>query len=192
MRRRARVGWIATLGVVLLHSACSKGGDKQPKSDRGGAQPSAAARTSPAAAGKPDQPAAPVTPEPPATLTDVNLVAADMGGAVEELTGSYGAGLVGRRLIDGGLDQAWTAPADWSPNMSANNAYWVKYPQDIVFSFYERKAALVGAVAITPPAKPTVPVPDSLTGPVNVEIWTAMDSAPASRPSRSRPPKRDS
>ncbi len=115
---------------------------------------------------------------PPATLTDVNLVAADMGGAVEALSGSYGSGLTGHRLIDGRLDDAWSAPEGWNPNMMYGQDYWVKYPQEAVFSFYERRPALVGAVAVTPPVKPVLQVEDSLSGPANVEIWTSMDTAP--------------
>jgi len=101
-----------------------------------------------------------------------------MGGAVEELSGSYGPGLTGRRLIDGRLDQAWSAPEGWNPNMMYGESYFVKYPQEAVFSFYERRPALVGAVAITPPPRPILQVEDSMSGPAKVEIWTAMDSAP--------------
>ena len=38
---------------------------------------------------------------------DANVAAADMGGAVEELTGNYGPGFTGRRLIDGLTDPSW-------------------------------------------------------------------------------------
>ncbi len=40
-----------------------------------------------------------------------NVAAADMGGAVEELTGNYGPGFTGRRLIDGLLDPTWKLDA---------------------------------------------------------------------------------
>jgi hypothetical protein len=117
----------------------------------------------------------PPVPEPPATLTDVNLVAADMGGAVEELTGFYGPGLDGRRLIDGLLDPTWRAPADWWPGGMYNQDYWTKYPQDIVFSFFERRPALVGALTFILPDAPTVAVEnDPSTAPANVEVWTSM------------------
>jgi hypothetical protein len=46
-------------------------------------------------------------PEPLATLTDVNVAANDIGGGIEELTGNYGPGFTGRRLIDGLLDPTW-------------------------------------------------------------------------------------
>ena len=92
MTRRVRLGLIGMLGVVLLQgTACSKGGERAPRAiaparhlprrhRRGRGPPRRTPRRLPA------------KPEPPATLTDVNLVAADMGGAVEELTGFYGPG----------------------------------------------------------------------------------------------------
>lgn len=120
----------------------------------------------------------PPVPVPPATLTDVNLVAADVGGAVEEVTGFYGPGLTGNRMIDGLPGPAWFAPDDWSANMMFNEYYWIKYPHDMVFSFYERQPALIGAVTILPLDAPTVTVTDASTAPAEVEIWTAMDRAP--------------
>jgi hypothetical protein len=125
------------------------------------------------------QAAAPAVPLPPATLTDVNLVAMDMGGAVEELTGFYGPGLHGRRLIDGKPTPTWRAPDDWWPGGMFNEDYWTKYPQEIVLSFYERKPALVGALTFVLPDAPTVEVQDDpSTAPANVEVWTSMDLAP--------------
>ena len=178
MTRRAGAGPIGMLAVVLLHgTACSRGGDRQP-SNGGGSQAPAAASASPTAGTKPES-AAPGTPEPPATLTDVNLVAADAGGAVEELTGFYGPGLTGRRLIDGLMRPTWRAPADWWPGGMYNQDYWTKYPQEIVFSFYERKPALVGGLTLVVPQPPTVQVEDSSTAPAQVEVWTGMDSVPA-------------
>jgi hypothetical protein len=119
----------------------------------------------------------PAAPTAPATLTDVNLAAADMGGAVEEQTGAYGAGFFGRRLIDGLDEPTWRAPADWWPGGMYNEDYWTKYPQEIVLSFYERRPALVGAVLFVVPEKPTVTVEDPSTAPANVEVWTSMDLA---------------
>lgn len=154
-----RAHLIAMLALaVFIGTACS---------DKSGESPPASA-----------PPAKESTPIAPATLTDVNLVAADVGGAVEELTGFYGPGLMGYRLIDGQLDSTWFAPADWSPYGMYSKVYWTKYPQDIVFSFYERQPALVGAVAITPPDAPTVKVEDASTAPAKVEIWMSMDIAP--------------
>jgi hypothetical protein len=114
----------------------------------------------------------------PTTLTDVDVAAADMGGAVEGLTGMYGPGLTGRRLIDGALDTVWSVPEDWAPRNMYYKPAWATYPHDIVLSFYERQPALVGAVAIVAPAAPTVKVEDASTAPRDVEVWTAMDSAP--------------
>jgi von Willebrand factor type A domain-containing protein len=180
MTRRARLGLIGMLGVGLLQgTACAKGGEKGPASDRAGMKSPATAPTPSAAAAKPDSAAAPAKPEPPATLTDVNLVAADMGGAVEELTGFYGPGLRGRRLIDGLLQPTWRAPDNWWPGGMYDSLYWTKYPQDIVFSFYERKSALVGGMSLVVPHPPTVTVEDSSTAPAQVEVWTAMDNVPA-------------
>ena len=146
-----------------------------------------AAATLSAGCGRRDQNAAPAAqsspaptpPEPgaPATLTDVNVAAADMGGAVEELTGAYGSGFFGRRLIDGLNDPTWRAPADWWPGGMYNQEYWTKYPQDIVISFYERRPALVGAVMFVIPEKPTVKVEDPSTAPADVEIWTSIELA---------------
>ena len=56
--------------------------------------------------------------------------------------------------------------------------YWTKYPQDIVFSFYERQPALVGAVTVLPSDAPTVKVTDASTAPGEVEVWSSIDIAP--------------
>ena len=181
MTRRMRPLLSVLLGLALLQgAACTKDRSKgtaantdgsKSGADTGGAGPPAGSTsTSPPAAAR---------PEPPATLTDVNLVAANMGGAVEELTEFYGPGLRGRRLIDGLLDPTWRAPDNWWPGGMYNQSYWTKYPQEVLFSFYERKPALVGALTFILPAAPTVTVEDSSTAPAQVEVWTAMDSAPA-------------
>ena len=116
-------------------------------------------------------------PLPPATLTDVNLIDPDMGGAVEAVPGVYGPGLDnGRRLIDGQAEPTWRAPANWWPGGMYNPIYWTQYPQDLVFSFFERKPALVGAVTLVLPDAPTVPVQDDpSTAPADVEVWISMD-----------------
>jgi hypothetical protein len=125
----------------------------------------------------PPKTTAPAAPVAPATLTDVNLAAADIGGAVEEVTGFYGPGYFGRRLIDGLAEPTWRAPADWWPGGMYSATYWTKYPQDIVLSFYERRPALVGAVTFVMPETPTVKVEDPSTAAGDVEIWTSMDLA---------------
>jgi hypothetical protein len=179
MTRRARLGLIGILGGMLLQAtACAKGGDKGPVSDRAGTRPPGSASTPSGSAAKPEAEAPAGRPEAPATLTDVNLVAADMGGAIEELTGFYGPGLRGRRLIDGLPAPTWRAPDDWWPGGMYDQQYWTRYPQDIVFSFYERKPALIGGVTLVLPGAPTVQVEDSSTAPAQVEVWTAMDQAP--------------
>ncbi|HLG52979.1 MAG TPA: hypothetical protein VI339_03635, partial [Steroidobacteraceae bacterium] len=65
----------------------------------------------------------------PAPTADTNLAAADMGGAIEELTDNYGPGFMGRRLIDGLLDPTWRWAKDYQE---------VPYPQEAVISFFER------------------------------------------------------
>jgi len=177
MSRGERLLVLGLLGLLLQSAACTRDAEKQPAGDR--AAVSKPSSTSPAApTSGPASTATDTTPAPPATLTDVNLVAADMGGAVETVGGSYGSGLTGHRLIDGRLDDTWSAPEGWSANMMFNQDYWVKYPQEAVFSFYERRPALVGAVAVTPPDKPVLQVEDSLSGPATVEVWASMDTAP--------------
>jgi len=119
----------------------------------------------------------PPAPPPPATLTDVNLIDPDMGGAIEELPGVYGPGLDnGLRLIDGKNDPTWRAPADWWAGGMFSPDYWTHYPVEIVFSFFERKPALVGAVTFVLPEAPTVPVRDDpSTAPADLEVWASMD-----------------
>jgi len=179
MRRLTRLGSIGMLSLVLLHAvACAKDAGERPGGESGTPTPPAATPSPPPTASQPAPEPAAAKPEPPATLTDVNLVAADVGGAVEELTGFYGPGLRGRRLIDGLPTPTWRAPDDWWPGGMYNQSYWTKYPQDIVFSFYERKPALIGAMTFVVPHPPTVVVEDSSTAPAQIEIWTAMDNAP--------------
>jgi hypothetical protein len=156
--------------ILLATAACS--GKQEP------APPSAVtpAKESPAPA-----------PALPSTLTDVNVAAADMGGAVEALTGNYdalqanyGPGLTGRRLIDGLVDPAWLNPADWNPNRMFSKSWgWAAYPTEAVFSFYERMPALVGGVIVVAPAAPSVQLQDDpSTAPKDVEVWTSMDERP--------------
>src|SRR6266850_3047956 len=139
--------WLAgTLSVALLTcAACSRQG------------------------GTPSGEAAKAIPPPP----NANVAAADMGGAVEELTGNYGPGLTGRRLIDGLTDPSW----QWSE-------WWkeVPYPQEAVISFYERQPALIKALTIALPASAptTAPAtePAPMPAPKDIEVWTSMGNAP--------------
>jgi hypothetical protein len=101
-------------------------------------------------------------PAPPAATEKANLAAADLGGAVEEITGSYGSGFTGRRLVDG-LD----APT-WK--VETTSPVELAYPQEAVISFFEREPAFVDAVQVL--------LPDTGTnGPKDVEVWTSMTSA---------------
>lgn len=140
----------------------------------GGREPGPAPAATSTATATPAQAHAPL---PPATLTDVNVAAADMGGAVEEVTGFYGSAYTGGRLIDGLTEPTWRAPADWWPGGMYNESYWTKYPQEVVLSFYERRPALVGAVTFVLPETPTVKVEDPSTAPADIEIWASMDLA---------------
>ena len=169
---------IAVLGLGFLQaSGCAKGPDKEPADSAASTSETRSGGSTPAV-GASATSAATAPLDPPATLTDVNLIAAEMGGAVEELTGFYGPGLSGGRLIDGRVEPTWRAPADWWPGGMYNKSYWTKYPQDVVFSFFERKPALVGAVTFVLPKTATVSVKDSSTSPAQVEVWTAMDTTP--------------
>jgi len=110
----------------------------------------------------------------PATLTDINLAAADVGGLVESLTGNGSPDLLRSRLIDGVVTPPWKHPQafGWNPQT------WVKFPCDIVFSFFERQTALVGAVTVVIPEIKTAESPDASAAPKNVEIWVSPDGAP--------------
>lgn len=104
--------------------------------------------------------------ETPAAPPDANLAAADMGGAVEEVTGSYGPGFTGRRLIDGLLDPPWRIE-------EPKPGYELKYPQEALISFFERHSAEIKTV--------TVVLPESATyAPKDVEVWTSMDASEGS------------
>jgi hypothetical protein len=111
--------------------------------------------------------ATPPVPDFPATLTDVNVAAADMGGAVEEISENYGPGYYGHRLIDGLQQPPWRVPVTWS----WSQYLWVKYPVDVTFSFHERNPALIGALTI-------VLGDDLINAPRAIEVWTSMDLAP--------------
>ena len=132
------------------------------------------------------------TPKP---TPDANVAAADMGGAVEELTsyfgpgftpvfeytrdgkagaepvGTFGPGFTGRRLIDGLLEPTWKWAQDGE---RITGASWmgqkVPYPQVATLSFFERQPALIKGV--------TIVLPDPATlAPHDIEIWTSMELA---------------
>lgn len=115
----------------------------------------------------------------PSTLTKVNLLATDVGGGIEEISDFVGPGFTGRRLVDGLATPAWRL--DWFSEVAAERRTvdgpadkperlsGPTYPLDIVFSFFGRETALVGAVTIVLPASK-----ERL--PKDVEIWTSPDS----------------
>jgi hypothetical protein len=173
-----RLAWILPVAILSVAACSKKEAPAPPPATHPESAASVASTPAPVAAAE----VAPVPVElPPATLTDVNLAVADMGGAVEELTDSYSAGLGGLRLIDGLAEPTWRAPADWWAGGMYSQIYWTKYPQEFVLSFYERKPALVGAVTFVLPEAPTVPVLDELsTAPADVEVWTSISDEPES------------
>jgi len=138
----ARLVALAGCGLLAL-AGCSKQAE----------EPSASA--TPAAPGAPAKKAE-APPE------EINIAAADLGGAVEELTDNYGPGFTGRRLIDGLLDPTWKIAEHYNVD--------VPYPQEAVISFFERQPALIGAL--------TIVLPDDVSAaPKDIEVWTSVDSA---------------
>jgi hypothetical protein len=110
-----------------------------------------------------EQPAVPEGELPPPS--HANLAAADMGGAVEELTDNYGPGFTGRRLIDGLPAPTWKLDAP----VSAGEMGELTYPQEVVLSFFEREPAQIEGVEIV------LPTPATLA-PKDIEVWISMDS----------------
>jgi hypothetical protein len=131
----------------------------------------------------------------PEAIADANVAAADMGGAVEELTsyfgpgfkpsfnytrdgrpgeepvGTFGSGFTGRRLIDGLLEPAWKWTQDGERITGASwEGQKVPYPQEATLSFFERQPAVIKGV--------TIVLPDPATrAPKDIEIWTSMELA---------------
>jgi hypothetical protein len=137
----ARLAVLAACGLLALAGCSKQAGDPSAP-----AAPAASA----AAAKKAETP-----PE------EINLAAADMGGAVEELTDNYGPGFTGRRLIDGLLEPTWELKFETNPPPA------VKFPREAVISFFEREPAWIEAVTIVLPADPA-------SAPKDIEIWTSM------------------
>jgi hypothetical protein len=92
----------------------------------------------------------------PLTGSTGNIAAADVGGHVEQLTGAYGPGFFGSRLIDGLAEPVWKAIEP------------VTFPQEIVFAFYDHQPALISAVVVVLPA-------DGSGGPKDVEVWISAE-----------------
>ena len=89
-----------------------------------------------------------------------NIAASTFGGHIARMTGEFGPGYFGRRLIDGSAASTWKLEPP------------VKFPQEIVFSFYEREPALVSSIIVS------VPAAGSST-PADIEVWTSNESATA-------------
>jgi hypothetical protein len=87
-----------------------------------------------------------------------NIAASTVGGHIVRMTGEFGPGYFGRRLIDGSAASTWKLEPP------------VRFPQEIVFSFYEREPALVSSVVVSVPGK---------GAPADIEIWTSSESATA-------------
>jgi hypothetical protein len=148
---RASTLHVVLVAAILTGAACSRQTDD---SSRPVTETVAAAEPTPIATPPPE-------PTPPAPTEKANLAAADMGGVVEEVTGSYGAGFMGRRFIDGLDAPPWkTATA---PPVE------LTFPHEAVISFFERAPAFVDAVQVV--------LPEPATGvPKDVEVWTSMTS----------------
>ena len=111
--------------------------------------PKVAASPTPAQAAQATPAPTPAEVVPPFVQQKNNLVASDVGGVIESVTSEYGPGYNGNRLIDGRVD------TPWKPSTGT-------LPQEIVFSFFNRQAALVNSVVITAPAA---------TAPKEIEVW---------------------
>jgi von Willebrand factor type A domain len=131
-----------------------------PAGAAGSAAPAGAAPAAPGASPAPSVPPPSIAaPGPPATTTSEDLAAEAEGGTIETVTGMVGPGFTGRRLIDGKPKPTWQVTGP------------VTYPQDVVFSFYDRQPALVSAVAIQLPD-------DASLAPKDVEVWASMNDGP--------------
>jgi outer membrane protein OmpA-like peptidoglycan-associated protein len=109
----------------------------------------------PAAAAPPTAPAPPAEVIPPFAPQPGNIVASDIGGTIESITAQFGPGYTGNLLIDG------NTAAPWKPTP-------VAFPQEIVFSFFNRQPALISSLVITAPAT---------SAPKDVEVWTSTTSS---------------
>jgi hypothetical protein len=162
--------------ILLIVIACRGGAPASPQDGTGSGTPAASSSVT----GDVDA---------PATLTDVNLVATDVGGGVEALSaewlypaaypdehsapelwrGGFGSSKTGRFLIDGLLEPTWLMGPDapWTYTRTTWNP--TSFPHEVVFSFHERQPALVGALVVVLPTPPKL-------APREVEVWTSMDS----------------
>ena len=86
-----------------------------------------------------------------------DLVALDMGGHVESITSEVGVSIGAVRLIDGNPRTYWLSQTE------------VKYPVEVVFSFFGRQAAVIQAVTIQPSAFGPSRAKD-------IEVWSSNES----------------
>jgi hypothetical protein len=155
----------AGLGATPASQAASAPQPSMPASPAAtGAAPAvtASSQTAPAppSAAPGRRPFVPPAPTgPPAKTTTINLAAEAVGGEVEAMTGAVGPGFTGRRLIDGMSSRSWKLS---SP---------VTYPQEAVFSFFDRQPALVSAIDVVLPD-------DASLAPKDVEVWTSAADSP--------------
>lgn len=134
-----RLGWAIIVCGVIAAAACSK-------------EPAVPAPAGETATAKTEE-------KSPPPSAKANIAAADMGGAVEELTGNYGPGFTGRRLVDGLLDPTW--------KVETASPVTLEYPREAVISFFEREPAWIEGLTIVLPPEPA-------SAPKDVEIWTSM------------------
>jgi len=84
-----------------------------------------------------------------------NLAASALGGVVESITGEVGPGFTGPHLTDGKPATTWRAGTG-------------NFPQELVFSFFERRSASISAVTLTLAG-------GSAGAPKEVEVWTSTE-----------------
>ena len=169
---------VVTAIALAGTAACSRKEESAPARPAAAAAPTTGAAPDIAATSVTPAPAEPSasSPLPPATLTEVNLVATAVGGGLEDLTGGYGPGFMGRRLVDGEVVPPWKIPETWTWNDRA----WAKFPTEAVFSFFNRQSALVGAVSIVLPETTTAELPNETSAaPKDVEVWISNESPTA-------------
>lgn len=153
MKARATIAIIVVAAVVVLCGLCVIGfvvwhSFSGPSSAR---TASPAPPPAPAAAAPPAAPAPPAEVIPPFVPQPGNIVASDVGGTIESITSQFGPGYTGNLLIDG------NTATPWKPTP-------VAFPQEIVFSFFNRQPALISSVVLTAPAA---------SAPKDVEVWTS-------------------
>ena len=87
------------------------------------------------------------------------------GSTIEFVSGGYGPGPNGRRLLDARADTSWST--DVVPLI---------LPLDLVVSFYKRQPALISAVTIALPGPPAAGTPPPVL-PKDVEVWVSTTNA---------------